>query len=341
MRTFSQFFAGPVEKDDKQMEWHAEEASTEPGSSEAASDGADTSLPADEASDGEPTACSQAAAGAGARVAEDWPVCVDTTDRRMTRIEEGDGNGERGVEFAVTADADDANVAIGGLVRKKPTPASQTADGQAKRRALKRYRQDASGQFVKGRAGDDGRWLPEPGAKTFPTLESAMEHERQKTTLRRSSWANLRGEVACARKAVTQEGVRTRHPQSREAEETRRSVEEVRDALTAKLEECVKTICAQKREDTLDSSSASKISFYSMVFSNLRAQDMKDLLKSRGIEPVGAKSMLAQLVVAHLTEEEVEQSVIGRGGKRRRIDGPIGNQSTLDALFGAGAGRTA
>jgi hypothetical protein len=103
----------------------------------------------------------------------------------------------------------------------------------------------------------------------------------------------------------------------------------------------VKAICAQKREHTLDSSSASKISFYSMLFSNLRAQDMKDLLKSRGIEPVGTKSMLAQLVVAHLTEEEVEQFVIGRSGKRRRIDAPSGNQSTLDALFNAGTGRIA
>jgi hypothetical protein len=55
-KTFS-FFAGPVGKDDKQMD----EASTEPGS-EAASDGADASLPAEEASDGEPPACTQAAA---------------------------------------------------------------------------------------------------------------------------------------------------------------------------------------------------------------------------------------------------------------------------------------
>ena len=77
-----------------------------------------------------------------------------------------------------------------------------------------------------------------------------------------------------------------------------------------------------------------------MVFSNLRATDMKDLLKSSDIEPVGAKSMLAQLVVAHLTEEEVEQFVIGRSSKRHRIDAPSGNQ-TLDVLFGAGTGRAA
>ena len=243
------------------------------------------------------------------------------------------------MEVAVpNAGEDDADVVRGSPVRR-PTPASQTGDGQAKRRALKRYKEDANGQWVKGRAGDDGRWLPEPGAATFPTLELAMEHERYKTVLRRNSWANLRSEVACTRRAVNEEGVRTRHHQSREAEETRRSVEEARDALSSKVEEGVKLLCAQKREDTLDSSSASKISFYSMVFSNLRAQDMKDLLTSRDIEPVGAKSMLAQLVVAHLTEEEVEQYVIGRSGKRRRIDGPSGSQSTLDALFNAVTGR--
>ena len=72
-----------------------------------------------------------------------------------------------------------------------------------------------------------------------------------------------------------------------------------------------------------------------------RAQDMKDLLKSRGKEPVGAKSMLAQLVVAHLSEEDVEQFLITRSSKRLRIDAPSGHQSTLDVLFNAGTGRAA
>jgi hypothetical protein len=169
-----------------------------------------------------------------------------------------------------------------------------------------------------------------------------MEHERHKTMLRRASWANLKGEVAGTRKAVTEEGAQTRLHQSKEAEETRRSVDEARDDLAAKLEEGVKILCAQKRENALDSSSASKIAFYSMVFSNLRAQDMKDLLMSRDIEPVGAKSMLAQLVVAHLTQEEVEQFVIVRSGKKRRIDVPSSNQRTLDVLFNnAETGRVA
>ena len=103
IRTFSQFFAGPVEKDNKQVD----EVSTEPGSSEAASDGADTSLPTDEASDGEPPVCSQAAAGAGACAVEEL-TRGDEAERRMLQIEEGDGNGERGVDFAVTAAVDNS-----------------------------------------------------------------------------------------------------------------------------------------------------------------------------------------------------------------------------------------
>ena len=327
LRTFSQLFA--PDKDGKGMAGPAEEASTAPGS-DCASDGADASLPSDCASDASAEALAPSdAVETGAEVdrsgsegAAQPPACAQ-------------------MEIAVpNATKDNAHVMRGSPVRM-PIPASQTGDGQARRRALKRYRQDSDGQWVKGRAHDDGRWLPEPGAEAFPTLDVAMEHERHKTVLRRASWANLRGEVAGTRKAVTEEGVRTRHHQSREAEETRRSVEEARDALASKVEEGMKLLCAPKREDTLDSSSASKISFYSTVFSNLRAQDMKDLLTSRGIEPVGAKSMLAQLVVAHLTQDEVEQYVIGRSGKRRRIDAPSGKQSTLDVLFGVGGGRAA
>ncbi len=86
------------------------------------------------------------------------------------------------------------------MTGRKRTAPSQMSDGQAKRRALKRYREDASGQWVKGRADDDGEWIPEPGAATFPTLESAIEHERHKTLLRRASWANLRGDRATSRR---------------------------------------------------------------------------------------------------------------------------------------------
>ena len=370
LRSFSQIFNGSVvdEKGGKEMAGPPmDEASTAPGSSagEEASEAADgtSDMSTEEESppphvDGETPVggaqpgtesenaevpedpvCAQAAV-AGARVAEDWPTCVDTTERRKIQIEES-GNGERGEEFTVaSATVDDAAVARGSPVRR-PTPVSQTGDGQARRRALKRYKLYESGQFVKGRPGDGGRWLAEPGAAAFRTLESAMEHERHKTMLRRASWANLKGEVAGTRKAVTEEGAQTRLHQSKEAEETRRSVDEARDDLAAKLEEGVKILCAQKRENTLDSSSASKIAFYSMVFSNLRAQDMKDLLMSRDIEPVGAKSMLAQLVVAHLTQEEVEQFVIIRSGKRRRVDVPSGGQRTLDVLFNAETRRVA
>ena len=191
---------------------------------------------------------------------EQGPICEEEPSEPCGDwSKECDVNGAPGVKLAVSNAAEnDADVLRGSPIRR-PTPPSQAGDGQARRRALKPYRQDASGQWVKGRTHEDGRWLPEPGGAPFPTLELAMEHERTKTVLRRNSWANLRSEVACTRKAVTEEGIRTRYHQSREAEETRRSVEEARDALAAKVEEGVKTICAQKRKDTLDSSSGSKI----------------------------------------------------------------------------------
>ena len=210
LRSLSQLFNGPVvnDKGGEVMAEPMDEASTAPGSSgEEASEGADASLPSDGASDasneepaggeGQPgtegesaevpetPVCVQAAV-AGACVAVEGPIWVDTTERRRIQIEDSDGNGERSGDFAVTAAVEDADVVRGSPVRR-PTPPSQTGEGQAKRRALKRYRQDTSGQWVKGRAGDDGRWLPEPGAATFQTLELAMTYERHKTLLRRNS----------------------------------------------------------------------------------------------------------------------------------------------------------
>ena len=139
---------------------------------------------------------------------------------------------------------------------------------------------------------------------------------------------------------MKEEGSRTRLHQSKEAEEARHDMEKARDALAAKFDEGVETLRAEMHEVVQDSSPASNISFYSTVFSNLRTQDMKDLLTSRGIEPVGAKSMLAQLVVGHLTEEDVERFVFTRS-KRRRVDGPSSKQSTLDALLSSVSGWVA
>ena len=147
LRSFSQIFNGSVvdEKGGKEMA-EMDEASTAPGSSSAgeeASEGADGAwdMSTEEESppphvDGEPPVgeaqpgtesenaevpedpvCAQAAV-AGARVTEDWPTCVDTTERRKIQIEES-GNGERGEEFTVaSATVDDAAVARGSPVRR-------------------------------------------------------------------------------------------------------------------------------------------------------------------------------------------------------------------------------
>ena len=101
-------------------------------------------------------------------------------------------------------------------------------------------------------------------------------------------------------------------------------------------------IRSQRSGGTRDAAaSSSNIAFYSMVPSNLRAQDMKELLASRGLEPVGAKTMLAQLIVNQLTEGDVEEFVVARS-KRPRVDATSesGRQCTLDGKL-AGAGRGA
>ena len=164
-------------------------------------------------------------AGSQENIAEFHAICEEEPSERCeAQMEERAMNGDSCMEIAVPNAAEgDTEIARNSLVRR-PTPASQTGDGQARRRVLKRYKEDASGQWVKGRAGDGCRWLPEPGAATFPTLELAMEHERHKTVLRRNSWANLRGEVTGTRKAVTQESALARLHQTKESEEMWRSV---------------------------------------------------------------------------------------------------------------------
>ena len=80
----------------------------------------------------------------------------EASERCEARMEERAGNVDPCREVVVpNAGEDDAHVMSGSPVRR-PTPPSQTGDGQAKRRALKRYRQDATGRWVKGRAHEDG-----------------------------------------------------------------------------------------------------------------------------------------------------------------------------------------
>ena len=197
MRTFSQLFAGPIDKDGKQAEGPADETSTAPGS-DGSSDDTEASIPSAGASDAsvetfarsehfEPDlacvlvrpeiddecaedrgghektpqspVCAQAAqsdddapgidparcsAANSARAAVEGPICEEPPMRCIARREESDESGERGVE-------------LGGSPDRRPTPASQSGDGQAKRRAMKRYRVGATGHWVKGCAHDDGR----------------------------------------------------------------------------------------------------------------------------------------------------------------------------------------
>ncbi len=255
---------------------------------------------------------------------------------------EQDENGDPLIEAApCPAPAERGTTGPDNTTSRKRTAPSQTGDGQAKRRAMKRYREDAGGQWVKGRAGDDGEWIPEPGAPAFASLEAAVAHERDKTLLRRASWANLRGDVASTKKTVKEEALETRLHQSREAEATRQSVDSARDALAAQIKEGVVIMCPQRPARPANATCG--IAFYSDVFTNLRAQDIKDLLASHGVQPVGTKTQLAQLVVAHLCEEDVAEFVAARSKRPRTgaraedtSGGPVsagGQQCTLDALL--------
>ena len=64
---------------------------------------------------------------------------------RGVRGRAGAGIGERGVELAVPNAAEDGAEIVRDGPRRRPTPASQTGDGQARRRALKRYKADENG----------------------------------------------------------------------------------------------------------------------------------------------------------------------------------------------------
>ena len=84
------------------------------------------------------------------------PFSQGAEERCILHIEECDGKSEAdvNVQSLITA-ADDGGIVGGSHVRRGTAP-SQTSDGQAERRARKRYREDGSGRWVKGRADNDG-----------------------------------------------------------------------------------------------------------------------------------------------------------------------------------------
>ena len=218
--------------------------------------------------------------------------------------------------------------------KKERQPPSHSADAQQLRRARKRYRQDTCGQWIKGREAHDGSWLPEIGAQSFESLEEAIVHERRKLHLRRGCWSNLRSSMATTKAAVAIEGVETRQLLMSESLSTRRHVTETARALEAKLAEDFKQLLESSKPPT------GQVAFFSRLMAGFRAVELRALLTEHGIEPVGTKQTFAELVVEHLTQEQVSAFLASRGrcSKRQRLAaqsdcGGEGRQSTLDALI--------
>ena len=187
----------------------------------------------------------------------------------------------------------------------RKTPPARTADRQAERRSTKRYRAIEDGRWAKGKA-DGERWIPEAGAPSFATLQGAVEHERKKTTERRSTWSNLRAQISSTRSAVGFEAAATRELMSEEHAKTRDEVRSGTGALAEHLQAGVDRIleCQQRSGE---SSGSSQLVFFSRLLSELRVTELRQLLARRGIAvPAGGtKSMLARLAAEQLREEDL------------------------------------
>ena len=222
-----------------------------------------------------------------------------------------------------------------GASPKKRTAPAHTADRQASRRAAKRYKL-VDGRWVKGKvAGDGETWIGHESGQTFDSLRAAMEHERMLTAQRRATWTNLRAHVASTRSAVGAEAVATRARVSEEAMLTRNEVQSAREALTHELQEATGKILVAQREKQ---GNAGQLAFFSRLL-GLKSVEIKELLVSHCIEPMGTKKTLAEIAATELREDDLEEFIVARkGGARRDAPGAQqptapSKQGTLDALF--------
>ena len=218
-----------------------------------------------------------------------------------------------------------------GAAQKKRIAPAHIADRQALRGAAKRYR-FVEGQWVKGKLAADGEaWIPHESRQAFGSLRAAMEHERLLTAQRRATWTNLRAHIASTRSAVGAEGVAIRARVSEEAALTRNEIETARDALSQQLQEATGKILGCQHAQQSDKR---QVAFFSRLL-GLRAVELKELLLSHGIEPIGTKHGLAEIAATELREGDLEDFVAARKRPRRDAEQPAahGKQSTLDALF--------
>ena len=217
----------------------------------------------------------------------------------------------------------------------KRVPPSHSAESQAYKRAGKRYRQEEGGLFIKGRPGPDKSWIPEPGALSFGSLEEALEHEKQKTLLRRATWKNLTGDGAATRRVVREEGSVTRQRVTDEADSTRQCLTDAKNALAAQLEQVRASVAVPQESARPNRSGPENAALFSRLLTELRVPELKQLLASHDVSAIGTKHKLALTAASRLTEEQLDEFVSNRS-KRARTDATpaaANGQRTLTSMF--------
>ena len=256
------------------------------------------------------------------------------------RVPESDGQDVPAEELDVDqAPQAQPEPAVAPVVQKmssgKRVPPSHSAEAQAFKRARRRYRQGEEGLFVKGRPGPDDTWIPEPGALSFGSLEEALEHEQQKTLLRRATWRNLTGDGATTRRVVREEGSVTRQRVSDEADSTRQCLTEAKNALAAQLEEVRASVAVPQEGARTNRSGPENTALFSRLLTELRVSELKQLLANHDVSAIGTKHKMALTAASRLTEEQLDEFVSNRS-KRARTDGTPGaanGQRTLTSMF--------
>ena len=174
LRSFSHLFAGPAEKEGKQTEWPADEASTAPGSSGGASDGAEDSRPSDVASDG---SVEESPAIHGF---DGEPACGAAQLGIEHKCAEDKGENIAQPPECAQAVADEACAADGPAREERACrgPPSRLPQARRNRAAQQKYERRADGTYSKIRAVCDWDYSQDGELLSFPSVETLMHHER-------------------------------------------------------------------------------------------------------------------------------------------------------------------
>ena len=306
LRSFSHLFAGPAEKEGKQTEWPADEASTAPGSSGGASDGAEDSLPSDVASDGsveespaihgfdgEP-ACGAAQLGIEHKCAED--------------------KGEKNTQppECAQAVADEACAADEPAREERACrgPPSRLPQARRNRAAQQKYERRADGTYSKIRAVCDWDYSQDGELLSFPSVEALMDHERSCQERRQcgehpAKYETLSAEsqaLVCAMNACADE----------QHEATRAEIHASTDELLREL----KTLSIGSAKSSTEG--ADRLTVFELVHGSLKCDGIRALLATKNIFCQSRhKAILAKAAAVSLEVAEVSAFLADEGGARR------------------------